>query len=471
VSAAVLLIAYVNCAGLLFLRVLARQPELAVRLALGASRGNLAMMLLVENAILGAGAALIACVTAAAMGRLLERVLLVGDFGAHLVSLPTIWTFAWLVSEGCMLLMTLPMLTRTTVGNLAAALCGGDRVRGASDARGRMLLIVVQVSLVSVLLIVAGLFAESFGRAKGADLGFDQDEAYIVAVDFAGMLGRKSTGLPPQQLSRRLIAAVRAVAGVSAAGSASSAPFGFTAGTKITIPGRDTASLPKTAGWFTIVDDGYAASLGLRLKGGRWLWPSDVDSVARVAVFNETMARWYWPGEPALGKCFSDGGPRCLTVVGIVADTRRANIREDPRAQVYEPEKTGGTTPDNLPRSVVFRTGGGQPVINAVRAAIASAAPGLPFVSMLPIVDVAAEKRQAWTLGASMLSLFAWLGLCPRTKGHETTLGNLLASDRRSRSCGGAVVRRFSPGGANSFRTWCHGASGPAVRDSGLRGG
>lgn len=155
----------------------------------------------------------------------------------------------------------------------------------------------------------------------------------------------------------------------------------------------------------------FFSTLGTALLAGRALSAQDVAGGERVAVVNATMAARLWPRQSPLGRCFKVGDEHapCTTVVGVVEDARRNQLREPPTFQVYLPL---AQAPD-LTAAALFVRASGDPVrlIGTVRHALQSAAPGAPFAEVRGMNELLASRVRPWRLGARLFSVLGLLAL------------------------------------------------------------
>jgi putative ABC transport system permease protein len=313
----------------MLLRVIQRRRELAVRVALGATRTRVLQYLLAENALLAVGSALVAVGVALAGSRILRTLLLSDDAPSNFVSIPRLFLFTMLVASGAGLLASLLPITAMRPDGDAVSLRVGAPAAGTTKSPLRTALLIGQIALTLALLVGGGLFTKSLRNVRAADLGFDRDGLLTVNIDFAGVAARPSAIPRDNEFYDGLVAIVGAVPGVTSVAVTSSVPFQYLAGSPLSIPGRDKATLPEQGAFSIIATEAYQRTIGLRLLAGRWFVPADYESGGESAVVvNETLARGFWPGEPAVGQCLvvgtGTGSQPCRTVVGVVADTRRS---------------------------------------------------------------------------------------------------------------------------------------------------
>ena len=351
----VLVIACANLAGFLLARAVDRRKEIAVRLALGATRGQLITQLLVETVLL----ALTGGVLGLVLGRLTLRAVLSNEFPLPVtidLALPIDWrvtAFSVAVSVGAGILFGLIPALQSTRMELASVIrdetTGGGRQRWAL----RHLLVGGQVAVSMVLLVIAGLFIRSLDAARKIDPGFGSKPAAILWLNIPGGAASQESS----QIADRLVRRFGEIPGVAAIGRTSWLhldPLG-TQGTEITVdgmeppPGRTSFQVDRAT-----IDSGYVGAIGLKLVAGRNLQPPDIDTVWRSALVNEAFAARYFPGRSALRRRFRSGG-REVEIVGIVNTAKSRNLSEEPRPFIYAPMRRGG---DDGPEWFVARTSG-----------------------------------------------------------------------------------------------------------------
>lgn len=410
-SVAVLIIACLNTAALMAVRALRRQPEFAVRMALGASPVRLLRVLIME----ALGISLVSAVAAVAIAGLatgaLRGLLLPQNAPLTLVSYARVFGFTLLLGLGVGLGVSVP-LSRIVTGDFMKLLRVAPAGRMLSRSPARFMALVGQIALTMAVLTAAGLFARSLLNARALDLGFEPDGVLAINIDFAGMAARGRRDKPPDELYRRLEDAVRTVPGVTSASVATGMPFQYMTGGLVSIPGRDSTTLPKLPVAMINASEGHLRTLGLRLRAGRWFGLGDYGSGAGSAVINETMAKIFWPGASPLGQCIvTIGEPHCRYVVGIVADTRRSNLHEQPIAQLYMPEARNPALMSHVPRTLLVKSSKPGAVKSAVRHAVHSVDATLAYVSVQEVNELIAPKLLPWRLGARMLAAFGALAL------------------------------------------------------------
>jgi putative ABC transport system permease protein len=395
----VLLIACVNVAGMLTARGAARRREVAIRTALGASRRRVVRQLLTEAVVLF----VLGGVLGVALGSMLLR-LLVG------VAPPTLSWLRDVSLDGPMLAVALgtAALTGVLFGVLPSWKAAGADVvevvasgvkgagRGDVSQRFRWTLVVSQIAIATIVVSAASLSLASLVQAQRVDLGFEP--SHVVSARLELPRTRYPEAAARQQFFDRLLERVRALRGVTGA-AAGSVVLGRSSSSSFTIEGRpERIQQPLT---FDIITPDFFHVLQVPLLRGRSFSDRDTADGQLVAIINETTAKTHWPNEDPLGKRFTFGGDRWMTVVGIVADTRRAGVDRPVRTESYQPY-----TQDPGSMTVVIRTAG-EPtaIVPALRAVVRDLDPDQPLAQVAPLDalldnQTAARRFNTWLLGA-----------------------------------------------------------------------
>jgi putative ABC transport system permease protein len=332
--ALVLLVAAANVAGLLLLRATERQKELAVRTALGASRGRATLQLLVEGALLaaagGAAGVLVALGTVPVLVALappgiprLDRAAVGGGALA----------FALAVSASVVVLSALaPALWASRADPFAALRTGASNGPEARTVRWtRQALVAAQVAVAVLVVVGASLLVRSLARLERVEMGFDSEGLRIAHVPLTGPAYDDPAAR--LELFERLVARVEAAPGIEAATPLMGAPFlgegGWTA--TYTAEGQDEAGATANPTLtFEAVLPGYFRAFGVPVARGRPIEDGDGEGSVPVAVVSESLARRAWPGEDPIGRRLKLGAPDAetdlLSVVGVVPDTRYRDL-------------------------------------------------------------------------------------------------------------------------------------------------
>ena len=408
----VLLIACANVANLLLARAVQRRREVALRVALGSSRGRLIRQLYVESgllSVLGGGAAVLVTLWA---GPLLRSAIIENANAADTIDLRVMVFTALGVILTTFLAGAAPALHAVTP-DLAGALKAGAREGTFQKSFTRTGLLVGQVALTLVLLTGAGLFIATLRHVRGLRLGFDADRLIVTSVDLDGM-GLKKPAI--MDMYRRLRERVALVPGVTSASLSIGTPFRSYWGVGFRVPGHDSLPSISTGGpYIDAVTPEYFRTMGTAIRQGRAFTEADNWGAEHVAIVNETMARMIWPGESVLGKCLLIGDQSkatCTQVVGVAEDTRRNDVKEETTLQYYVPLAQSDSLFSDGPSSLIVRTAGpSDRYESAVRRSIQATDPTLPYPDVDPMPRLFADRLRPWRIGSSLFSLFGGLGL------------------------------------------------------------
>jgi predicted permease len=339
----VLLIACVNVANLLLVRAVARRREMAIRSALGAGRGRLAGQLLTESLVLGllGGAAglLVAYWAIRAIRQLVPPDATVPGL-AHLGLDLRVLGFSLLISLVTSVLFGLLPAWQMAHEDLTSALQnGGPRNVGGVRRRLRMVLVVSEIAVASLLLVAAGLALRSFTALLNVPAGFTAEDRVTLPVALRSTRYRSDETVlgAYDQIERRFAA----IPGVQRVGATGHVPLsGQDSRRGIAIEGRTPQPDAPTRAHPRAVTPGYMQAMGLQLVSGRAFTDADRADSTRVVIVNETMARRYWPGASPIGRrvafSFIDK-PQWREVVGIVRDVRHWGLAAPVNPEMYMP--------------------------------------------------------------------------------------------------------------------------------------
>jgi predicted permease len=338
----VLVVACFNIANVLLVRATVRRREMAIRAALGAGRGRLVRQYLTESlllAVFGGGAGLVLASWAANfLGSISLGTELPIQFDFH----PDVRVYLFALSAVLLtgLIVGIIPALRVARTDLNAVLHEGGRSSSEGPRRQltRNMLVVAQVAGSLVLMIVAGLFVRSLGKAQNIYLGFDPDHALNLSLDVYQIGYPEARG---REFYRDLQARLSALPGVESVAQAFSVPLGyFSSEDRLYIaghpvePGKQPPSVTDN-----MVSPNYFETLRIPLLRGRAFTNNDGEKSPAVAVINQTLAKKFWPNEDPLGKRFSTKaatGP-FIEVVGVVQDGKYRDIAEDPQPFFYLP--------------------------------------------------------------------------------------------------------------------------------------
>ena len=408
----VLLLACANAAGLLLARAAARRRELAVRVALGASRARLMGHLLGEVAILAALAGALGIALAAwgvdalvawnpgGIPRLAEARL---DGRALL--------FALAASAAAALLFGLaPALVASRAAPeqaLRSVTTGG---RGRSRLRDA--LVVAQIALALVLLVGAALLGRSFLRLRAVDPGFQPDGLFTFNVDLPPATYPDN----PRQVAffRELTARLALLPGASAAGAIQDLPIrGNRMGYQVTVEelARSPADAPLDAA-YRLVTPGYFDAMGVPLTEGRLFGAGDDERAPPVMLVNESFAHRAFPGASAIGRRvrFDGDDTPWRTIVGVVGDVKHMGLARDEGPAIYQPH---AQKPIYVHRMTLIVRSASDPaqLVRAARAAVSAIDPALAVYDDTTMTALLARSVASPRFYAALFAVFALVAL------------------------------------------------------------
>jgi len=415
----VLLIACANVAGLLLVRGERRRRELAVRVALGSSRGRLARLLLAESALLA--------IVGAAGGTLLAwgGVVLVRRLAPP--SLPRIdevtvdprLLFVALVAAtvSALLVGLLPALQATRVAPGEALKDGGrGATAGGGRLRWRQALVSAEVALAVLLVVGAGLMVRSVRHLLAIDPGFSTRGVLALQLSTPSAW----YGDAPQVAAfwERLHAAVGGIPGVQAVGAVRLLPLASEIGDwGLQVEGYVPPPQAHTPAEWQVVTPGYFETMGVRLVTGRVLDARDGRDAPLAMVVNRRFAELYLAGRAPLGVRVRIGNrpdrPQ-YTIVGVVDDVRHNALTRELKPQFYAPLAQFAVSPGNTMRTMhlVVRTNGDpRALAGPVRRVIADVDPRLPVSDVRTLDDVVRAAIAAPRFAMTMLGMFGTLAL------------------------------------------------------------
>jgi predicted permease len=372
VSLAVLLIVAVNVANLQLARASARQKELAIQVAMGASRARLVAGVLVESVLLallgGALGALLATQAVKGLPLFLPALPPGLELGFSLDAATLAFTLLLSVATG--LLFGLATALQATRVRVYETLKDGGRSCGSpAHHRLRGLLVAAEVALALVLLVGAGLCLQGLRRTRQLDLGLDASGVLIASLQI-GMNGYTAETAPA--FYRQLQDRAAGIPGVEDAALASWFPLGLAGckGSGVFVEGYLPAPGEDTTYEFAIVSPRYLATLRVPLVAGRDFTDADDAKSERVAIVNEAFAARFWPGRDPLGRRFRTRG-EWRTIVGVTRTGKYNRLDEPPWPFYYLPDQQGVS---DLDLSLAVRPTGDP---NAVARAVVGAVRGL----------------------------------------------------------------------------------------------
>ena len=404
-----LLIACANVANLLLARAGARQREISIRKALGASAGRLTRQVLAETAILTLSGGIAGCALAYGLLRSMDAVS-ISEINIRAVGIDVrVLLFAFVVCGiTCLLCGVAPAWMFRSSG-MHDALKQSGRQSGQSRTSRRFArsLIVVEMASCVVVLIGSGLLLRSFIRVLEVPLGFDPGQTLLVRTT----LNRQRYSPDRRHTVERTIEArLTSLPGVSAVSLTTHVPLADERQIGFIINGRP----PDEFHWAdnTLVSGDYFRVMKIPLLRGRTFSDADAVGSPLAAVINQTMARQYWPREDPIGKGFQWGG-RHLTVIGVVGDVH-VEALDKPIApttynSVYQVESGASTS-----GVFIIRTRSGRDptqLAASVQSAIWSVDRGLPILGFSTLHQVVSSSLAIRRLSLELVGSFALIAL------------------------------------------------------------
>ena len=425
--ATVLLLACANVANLLLARGAARQRELAVRAAIGASRLRIGRQMIVEGALLALGGGMfgvaIAYVMLAALRAALPDLVLTTVPNVHEIGVDA-------ATLGYTLAVSL--LTSVIVGVLPAWRASRDRfdalkesasAGGSRNARRlRSVLVVAEVALATMLLVAAGLLARSYTGLHQVNPGFDPDGVMTMAMTLPESRYREIE--TRDRFYEQVLARTMALPGVASAGFVNTLPFStYDDGTTITFdgaPAPPSGRDPVVS--FRVVSDRYFETMRIPAIGGRMFDRRDTRNGALVAIVNQVFAHRHFADRSAIGQRIYDESvwsrfaPKSLaadytpwlTIVGIVGEVRHSNLWDTVRPEVYLPMSQAAPAIMMLAARTSARP---EDLTAPIRDAIRAIDPTQPVYHVKTMDTLVAESMELQRVSAAMVTLFSAVAL------------------------------------------------------------
>ncbi len=412
----VLLIATANVAILLSVRTAARQRELAVRQALGASRSQLVRLVMVEGVLLALGGGAVGVVFAhwgtrlmsSRFADLIPRTETLGiDAGVLAVAV--------LLSVAVGLLVGLQPAMRSKDTEIMARLRSADRSVVGGSSRIGTAMVVAEIALSVVLLVGAVLLTRTFINLLSVDPGFESDRVLTAEV---ALTGERYAGVEDRiEFYRRVLDEIGSTPNVEAVGTVYPLPlFARRISTRSYVEG---APVPESEAQRPIVDlrfvsPGYLDAVGLHLEAGRFIEDYDTSSSPDVVVVNESFVRQLVPqGEPVgrrtTGWDPDDPEAEWQTIVGVVKNVRHIDLADDAGPEMYIPVAQEGFEWATI--VVRAKTGSATALANPIRDVIARIDPELPIFNIQTMDEVVVDSLERKNFITALLVLFASVGL------------------------------------------------------------
>jgi putative ABC transport system permease protein len=427
----VLLIACVNVAGMLTARGAARRRDVAIRTALGASRRRVVRQLLTEAVALfvvggvlgvGVGWTVLQALVGIAPPSLgwLQDASLDGPMLAAALSLAALTGVVFGIVP----------CWRSSGADVAEAVASAAKGASGGDVsqRFRRTLVIAQVAVATVVASFATLMVSSLVRAQQVDLGFRTSGVLTARVQLPR--SRYPEAQTRLQFFDRLLDRVRALPGVTAAAAGSSVLLSRTPDSGAFTPEGRTEVIEQPLTLDVVTPD-YFQVLGVPLVRGRMFTAADTAERAPVAIVNETTARRHWPGADPVGKRFTFGAPSdrtpWITIVGVVADTRRGGVDVPPWTESYIPH-----TQDPRSMTVLVRSDGDPVALaTALRGVVREADPDLALANVSTVAELVDDQIAPRRFNTWLLSAFGGAAIALTAIGLYGLLAYVVALRRR----------------------------------------
>ena len=405
-----LLIACVNLANLLLARATERRKEIAIRLALGASRARLVRQLLTESVLLSVAGGALGLLLAVWINDLVTAIKLPTDI-ALAFDLSLDWrvlAFTFLLSLLTGIVFGLLPALQSSNPNLVSSLKDDNVAGGFRRSRLRNALVVAQVALSLLLLVCAGLIVRSLEGARSINPGFNPENAVAVSFD-VGLQGYDEA--KGRQFQQRVVERVAALPGVQSATLVSNLPLSINYNsTNVYIEGQpfvNGSELPPVIP--NKVGLNYFQTMGIGLRG-RDFTALDKEKESRVAIVNETFARNFFHGKEAIGKRFNFDGPTepFWEIISVASDGKYNTLGEKPQPLVYLPLLRNY---DSTVTLVARTTVNPQTVIAALRNEIKNLDPNLPLYDVKTLNEHMSIPLFPARMAALVLGSFGLLAL------------------------------------------------------------
>jgi predicted permease len=413
----VLLIANANVANLLLARASARGKEIALRAAMGASRGRIIRQLLTESLLLsGLGGALGLLIaqwgTEALIKTVPQNIPRIGTIQLD----ASVLGFTLLVSLATGVIFGLVPAWQASHVDLNSSLKSGTRTGGGGEGKGRVrnALIMAEVALALVLLISAGLLIQSFARLGSVQPGLRTERLLTARISLPEVAYPKNenvTAFIDQFLLR-----IRALPGVESASTIVPLPLsGSNMVTTFDIEERPLPDGQRAGAPVRIIATDYFKTMGIPVRQGRVFDERDRLESAPVVIVNERFANKYFPGQNVIGKRImpgfsaDDSGEKMRDIVGVVGNVKHLSLRNEDSPEMYLPD---AQIPFNIP-SLVIRTSVSNPnaLTNSVRKELAALDATIPLTSVKVFEDYISRSLARPRFNTLLLSIFAGTAL------------------------------------------------------------
>ena len=409
----VLLIACANLTNLFLARASTRQRELAVRLALGAARWQLARHMLTESVLLalagGAAGLLLAYVGLQASEAIIPAQLQMLDVRAGINGRVLLWSLG-IAALAALLVAVLPAIQAVRTDPHESLKADGRAGAGRPGTRVRQVLVVAEIALSVVLLLGAGLLMRSFHNLQRVDPGFEPNGVLTMRLTLPR---EKYPGDSAGAFFDRLLDRLALIPGARAVSAASQFPPASTLTTQFTLDGVLQPGTTLPTALLTVATPGYFETLQVPLRTGRIFTTADRLDAPAVVIVNESFAARYLPGVEPIGRRVALGSADrpspAATIVGVVADFRNNGPMQPARPEIYMPVRQ--QTAWNQLFILVRSTGDAASLLPAVRAAVVSLDPEQPVYAIRTLETAFAAASFQQRVSSILLGAFASVAL------------------------------------------------------------
>jgi putative ABC transport system permease protein len=423
----VLVMACANVANVLLARGLARQKEIAIRVALGASRRRVVRQLLAETLLLATLGGSLGFLLAAAAVRYLATLPVLQAPGLAPIEINrSVLTFAAILCLLATLLSGLVPAVRSTAVNLMEQVKASARTATGDQKQSRLRngLVIAELALCLILLVTAGLSLRSFIRLTELNPGFPTDG--LVAAHVALPSPQYADAGRARQFYSDFLQRVRSIPGVEdAAISTGLPPMPGEVVQPFHVVGRDASSPAASGGAnYHVISPGYFRTLGLALMKGRAFTNDDRQGSLPVTIINRRLAEKFFPGTVPLGERLqvtelvpgqsAPSAPVALEIVGIVNDLRDVRLNERSNPEIYLPYLQAPWTSEYL---LVRSRGRTEQTVAAVRDALRAVDPDLPLTGIRTMDERYSDARAGGRVVVALMLIFAFIALAMGSAG------------------------------------------------------